>query len=33
MFSLRDLRLVLCSRDLDALRALRACIIGFSYFN
>ena len=31
MFSLRVLRLVLCSRDLDVLRAQR--IIGFSYFN
>ena len=29
MFSLRDLRFVLCSRDLDVLRAQR--IIGFFY--
>ena len=29
MFSLRDLRFVLCSRDLDVLRAQR--IIGLSY--
>ena len=31
MFLLRDLRLVLCSRDLDILRAQR--IIGFFYRN
>ena len=31
MFSLRDLRFVLCSRDLDVLRAQR--IIGFFYLN
>ena len=29
MFSLRDLRFVLCSREVDVLRAQR--IIGFSY--
>ena len=31
MFSLRNLRFVLCSRDLDVLRAQR--IIGFFYLN
>ena len=31
MFSLRDLRFVICSRDLDVLRAQR--ITGFFYLN